>query len=152
MIRLSRMADYGVVVMTYMAMRAHRTQTTHQVADATGLPEATVAKLLKVFARDGLLASHRGVHGGYELTRRAEDISVAEIITAVEGPIALTLCVDDHPGACDVEALCPMKGGWNRINTALREAFEGVSLAAMAFPELPPMPHLTSRDARQELT
>lgn len=139
MIRLSRMADYGVVVMTYMAMRAHRTQTTHQVAVATGLPEATVGKLLKVFAREGLLESHRGVHGGYELTRAAEDVTVADIVTAVEGPIALTLCVDDHPGSCDVESLCPMRGGWNRINSALREALEGVSLAAMAFPELPPL-------------
>lgn len=139
MIRLSRMADYGVVVMTYMAMRRHDTQTTHQVAVATGLPEATVGKLLKVFARENLLDSHRGVHGGYQLTRRPEDLSVAEIVTAVEGPIALTLCVDDHPGTCDVEALCPMRGGWNRINAALREALEGVSLAEMAFPALPPL-------------
>lgn len=148
MIRLSRMADYGVVVMTYMAMRAHRTQTTHQVAQATGLPEATVGKLLKVFAREGLLESHRGVHGGYELTRPAEDVSVADIVTAVEGPIALTLCVDDHPGTCDVESLCPMRGGWNRINSALREALEGVSLAAMAFPELPPLALAGERAAR----
>lgn len=148
MIRLSRMADYGVVVMTYMAMRAHRTQTTHQVAQATGLPEATVGKLLKVFAREGLLESHRGVHGGYELTRAAEDVTVADIVTAVEGPIALTLCVDDHPGSCDVESLCPMRGGWNRINSALREALEGVSLAAMAFPELPPPALAGERAAR----
>ncbi len=148
MIRLSRMADYGVVVMTFMAMRARQTQTTHQVAQATGLSEATVGKLLKVFARDGLLESHRGVHGGYELTRHAEDISVADIVTAVEGPIALTLCVDEHPGNCDVEALCPMRGGWNRINNALREALEGVSLAAMAFPELPPLAALSAGDAR----
>ncbi len=139
MIRLSRMADYGVVVMTFMAMRRHQTQTTHQVATATGLPEATVGKLLKVFARERLLDSHRGVHGGYQLMRRPEDVSVAEIVTAVEGPIALTLCVDDHPGTCDVESLCPMRGGWNRINTALREALDGVSLAAMAFPDLPPL-------------
>ena len=138
MIRLSRMADYGVVVMTYMTMRRHETQTTHQVAVSTGLPEATVGKLLKVFARDGLLDSHRGVHGGYQLTRRPEDVTVADIVTAVEGPIALTLCVDDHPGKCDVESLCPMRGGWNRINAALRDALESVSLAEMAFPAMPP--------------
>lgn len=138
MIRLSRMADYGVVVMTYMTMRRHETQTTHQVAVSTGLPEATVGKLLKVFARDGLLDSHRGVHGGYQLTRRPEDVTVADIVTAVEGPIALTLCVDDHPGNCDVESLCPMRGGWNRINAALRDALESVSLAEMAFPAMPP--------------
>jgi FeS assembly SUF system regulator len=142
MIRLSRMADYGVVVMTYMAWRRHETQTSHQVAEGTGLSEATVGKLLKVFARANLLDSHRGAHGGYELMRRAEDISVAEIVEAVEGPIALTLCVDEHPGSCDVESLCPMRGGWNQINTALREAFEGVSLASMAFPAVAPLEQL----------
>jgi len=137
MIRLSRMADYGVVVMTYMAWRHHETNTAHQVAEGTGLSEATVGKLLKVFARGGLLESHRGVNGGYEMSRKPEDVSVAEIVEAVEGPIALTLCVDEHPGSCDVEALCPVRGGWNQINTALRETFEGVSLAVMAFPTLP---------------
>ena len=147
MIRLSRMADYGVVVMTCMAWRRHGTQTAHQVAEATSLPEATVSKLLKVFARDGLLESQRGAHGGYRLVRRPEEVSVAEIVTAVEGPIALTLCVDDHPGNCDVEALCPMRGGWNQINSALREALEGVSLAAMAFPALPAFAERERADA-----
>ena len=95
-----------------------------------------------MFARENLLDSHRGAHGGYELMRKPEDISVAEIVQAIEGPIALTLCVDDHPGSCDVEALCPMRGGWNQINSALREAFEGVSLAAMAFPAIVPLTEL----------
>jgi len=137
MIRLSRMADYGVVVMTFMAWRRHENHSAHQVAEGTGLSEATVGKLLKVFAKDGLLESHRGAHGGYQLERRPEEITVAEIVEAVDGPIALTLCVDEHPGNCDVESLCPMRGGWNQINTALRDAFEGVSLAAMAFPAMP---------------
>ena len=138
MIRLSRMADYGVVVMTFMAHRRDQTVSAHQVAENTGLPEASVGKLLKVLSRDGLLDSHRGAHGGYGLTRAPEDISVSDIVTAVDGPIALTLCVDEHPGSCDVEALCPMRGGWNQINTALRDALAGVSLAAMATP-LPPL-------------
>jgi FeS assembly SUF system regulator len=138
MIRLSRMADYGVVVMTYMAHRRDQTMSAHQVAENTGLPEATVGKLLKVLSRDGLLDSHRGAHGGYGLTRAPEDVSVADIVTAVEGPIAVTLCVDDHPGNCDVEALCPMRGGWNQINTALHDALAGVSLASMAY-AVPPL-------------
>ena len=137
MIRLSRMADYGVVVMTYMARHRLKNCTTHQVAGDTGLSEATAGKLLKVFARDGLLDSHRGVHGGYRFVLKPEDISMARIVEAVEGPIALTRCVDEHPGRCDIEALCPMSGGWNRINAALRNAFEGVSLAAMVFPAMP---------------
>jgi len=138
MIRLSRMADYGVVVMTYMAHRRDQTMSAHQVAEGTGLPEATVGKLLKVLSRDGLLESHRGAHGGYDLIREPDDISVADIVAAVEGPIAVTQCVDDHPGNCDVESLCPMRGGWNQINTALRDALAGVSLASMAY-AVPPM-------------
>lgn len=137
MIRLSRMTDYGVVVMTYMAWHGKETLSAHQVATATGLPEATAGKLLKLFARAGLLKSRRGAHGGYALTSSPEDISLARVVEAVEGPIALTLCVDDHPGHCDVESLCPMRGGWNQINTALRDAFEGVSLAAMTAPAMP---------------
>lgn len=148
MIRLSRMADYGVVVMTFMAHRRDQTMSAHHVAEGTGLPEAAVGKLLKMFSRDGLLESHRGAHGGYDLTRAPDDITVADIVTAVEGPIALTLCVDDHPGNCDVESLCPMRGGWNQINTALREALEGVSLAAMAYP----IPPLLDGAAPQEAT
>ncbi len=137
MIRLSRMTDYGVVVMTYMAWHGSETLSAHQVATATGLPEATAGKLLKHFARAGLLKSRRGARGGYALTSKPEEISLARVVEAVEGPIALTLCVDDHPGHCDVEALCPMRGGWNQINAALRDAFEGVSLAAMTAPALP---------------
>ncbi len=137
MIRLSRMTDYGVVVMTYMAWHGSETLSAHQVATATGLPEATAGKLLKLFARAGLLKSRRGARGGYALTSSPEEISLARVVEAVEGPIALTLCVDDHPGQCDVEALCPMRGGWNQINTALRDAFEGVSLAAMTAPTMP---------------
>ncbi len=137
MIRLSRMTDYGVVVMTYMAWHGNETRSAHQVATATGLPEATAGKLLKLFARAGLLKSRRGARGGYILTSSPEEISLARVVEAVEGPIALTLCVDDHPGHCDVESLCPMRGGWNQINTALRDAFEGVSLAAMTAPLIP---------------
>ena len=137
MIRLSRMTDYGVVVMTYMAWHGSETRSAHQVATATGLPEATAGKLLKLFARAGLLKSRRGARGGYALTSSPEEISLARVVEAVEGPIALTLCVDDHPGHCDVESLCPMRGGWNQINTALRDAFEGVSLAAMTAPVIP---------------
>ena len=147
MIRLSRMADYGVVVMTYMAWHSAETLSAHQVAESTGLPEATAGKLLKLFARAGLLVSHRGPLGGYALMASPEEISVARIVEAVEGPIALTLCVDDHPGRCDVESLCPMRGGWNQLTTALRDAFEGVSLAAMTAPPFMPHPELQHLEA-----
>ncbi len=147
MIRLSRMADYGVVVMTYMAHCRDQTMSAHQVAEGTGLPEPAVGKLLKMLSRGDLLDSHRGARGGYALTSAPEDISVADIVTAVEGPIALTLCVDDHPGNCDVESLCPMRGGWNQINTALREALDSVTLATMAYPVPPVLAGATPNNA-----
>ncbi len=127
------MADYGVVVMAFMAQRPGEVLTAQQVSRDAGLSAATVSKLLKLFARHNLLESQRGVGGGYRLAIPAEDISVANIVEAVEGPIALTLCVDKH-GGCRIESLCPMCGGWDKINTALRTALDEVSLATMASP------------------
>jgi Rrf2 family protein len=93
-----------------------------------------VSKVLKVLAREGLLVSHRGTKGGYSIARRPEDISVAEIIRALEGPIAITECTDILHGDCDLELLCPVRGNWHRINQAIREALEGISLAEMTQP------------------
>jgi Rrf2 family protein len=90
--------------------------------------------LLRQLAHEGLLASHRGVKGGYGLERRPEEISVATIIRALEGPIALTACVTELPGECEHESQCPVRGHWNRINHAVREALEGISLSEMASP------------------
>src|SRR3546814_12418691 len=84
-----------------------------------------------MLVKGGLVESRRGVNGGYVLTRRPEDISAAEIIAALDGPVALTACVDGAVGDCNVESLCPLRGGWDRVNAALRAALESVSLAAL---------------------
>jgi len=86
------------------------------------------------------MESHRGAAGGYSLTRAAEGISIAEIISAVDGPIALTACVDGAEGHCDVESLCPMRGNWDKVNRAVRRALEEVTLADMStVPAFPPL-------------
>ena len=85
-------------------------------------------------AREGLLASRRGVKGGYSLAHDPNDISVATMLTALEGPIAITECVDDAPGACSQEVGCRARGNWQRINDALRQTLESISLAEMAHP------------------
>jgi Rrf2 family protein len=90
-----------------------------------------VSKILKVLVREGLLDSHRGVKGGYSLSRPPEEISMAEVVVALEGPIAITECIDDQSG-CSHEPICPVRGRWHRINAALREALAGISLAEMA--------------------
>lgn len=132
MLRLNRLTDYAVVVMTHMARRPDRVSTAPRISQDIGMPLPTVSKLLNALARGGLLTSHRGAAGGYSLADRAENISVAGIIQAMEGPIALTACVAGSDDRCDVEALCPIRGNWNRVNQAIHRALDGVSLADMA--------------------
>ncbi len=139
MIRMSRLADYGVVVMTHIAAGSAPLHTTHAVAGATRIPEPTVSKVLKALSRRGLLDSYRGIHGGYALARAPADISVSEIIAALDGPIALTECLDAGVGPCRIENICPTRTNWRTINDAIRRALDGISLADMTEPVLPYM-------------
>ena len=141
MFRLNRLTDYAVVVMAQMAQRRDEVRTAHQIAQDTGVPLPTVAKMLNALAREDLISSQRGANGGYSLSRPAAEITVAEIIQALEGPIALTACVDGTTGHCDVESLCPMRGNWDQVNKAIREALGTVTLEDMTpnfpHPEMP---------------
>lgn len=128
------MTDYAVLVLTSMVSRACGMETAPSLAERTGLPAPTVAKILKLLVKDGLVSSHRGATGGYVLARPADSINVAQIITAIDGPIALTDCVDGGDALCGVESLCSRRGHWEKVNRAVRTALEGVSLAEMATP------------------
>lgn len=132
MFRLNRLTDYGVVVLAQMAQRQAGVHTAPQLSEATGVPLPTVAKILNCLARENLVNSQRGAAGGYVLERSAADISVAEIVQALEGPIALTACVDGSQISCDAESFCPMRGNWERVNRAIRSALSDVTLADMA--------------------
>jgi FeS assembly SUF system regulator len=132
LIRLSKLADYGIVMMTHMARDVGRQQTAPEIAARSHLPLPMTSKILKGLAHAGLLVSHRGAKGGYGLARPAHQISVADVIVALEGPIALTACIEHAPGECDIEALCPARANWQRINRAIREALEGITLVEMA--------------------
>lgn len=134
MIRMSRLADYGVVVMTHIANRADVLLSGPEIAADLKLPAPTVSKVLKSLGQAGLLTSYRGVKGGYALAMGPEEISVADIIAAVEGPIALTECIDDAPGACGIESFCPTRRNWRIINDVVRDALSRVSLAEMMSP------------------
>jgi FeS assembly SUF system regulator len=136
MIRLSRLADYGVALAGRMASSPERSFNAFDLAEAAGLPAPTVSKILALLARGGVLLSQRGAKGGYRLARGPSEISLAEIIGALDGPIALTLCLEQGDGACDVEQLCPSRRGWHSINDAIRKAFEDVSLAEMCGPRM----------------
>jgi FeS assembly SUF system regulator len=131
MIRITKQTDYGIVLLTHMAATPERRANAPELATETRLPLPMVSKILKLLVREGVLLSHRGVKGGYGLGRSPEEISMAEVISALEGPIAITECIDDHSG-CSHEAFCGVRGRWQRINTALRETLEGITLAEMA--------------------
>jgi FeS assembly SUF system regulator len=128
MFRLSKLTDYAVVVMVRLS-RSADVQTSPGIALATGIPEPTVAKVLKTLGGAGLVVSQRGARGGYRLGRPLAAIPVAEIIQVLDGPIALTSCVDG--GGCDSATLCPMHGRWDPVNDAIRAALHGISLADM---------------------
>ena len=135
MFRLNRLTDYAVVVMSQMAQRGGETRSAQQISDDTGVPLPTVAKLLNLLGRAKLVVSQRGASGGYTLSADPEEITVAQIIQAMEGPIALTACVDGATDCCGSESVCPMRGNWNKVNGAIRQALGAVSLADMvAFP------------------
>ncbi|MHA1599664.1 MAG: SUF system Fe-S cluster assembly regulator [Alphaproteobacteria bacterium] len=145
MFKLNRLTDYAVVVMSQMAQRLDEVRTAPQIAHETGVPLPTVAKVLNALAHGQLISSRRGAGGGYTLVRPAKEITVAEIIQALEGPIALTACVEGSPDGCDVESLCPMRGNWNKVNRAIHGALSQVTLADMAIGTLSFVPPV-SRD------
>ncbi len=131
MIRVSRMADYGVVAMTHIARRAEDMHTAASVAQATGVPLPSATKLLKLLARHDILTSQRGAKGGYTLRRAAAEISVADLIVAIDGPIALADCLEGSPGHCGLESFCSIRSPWQKVTDAIRVALEEVSLAQM---------------------
>ncbi len=130
MLRLSKLTDYGVVVMAHLARQPERPHTAAEIAAALPLGAPTVSKLLKLLARGGLLVSQRGAKGGYVLAREAKQISVAQVIDALEGPIALTECV--LPGVCRQAENCGVRDNWVKLSGTVYHALDGVSLAEMA--------------------
>jgi FeS assembly SUF system regulator len=133
MFKLGKLTDYGTVVMTALAVRPEALRNAHELAEETHVAAPTVSKLLKQLAKAGLVESIRGAHGGYRLARPPERITVADVVCALEGPIALTQCAV-HEGGCSIESHCGVRGNWRLINTAIRQALESVSLAQMAEP------------------
>lgn len=130
MFKVNKLTDYATVVLVDMA-ESGLVRPTQVISDSTGIPLPTVAKLMKNLVRGGLVVSHRGVRGGYSLSRPATDITIADVIEAVEGPIALTACVDTSVEHCCYENLCPAQGKWNRVNSAVTGALRNVTLSEM---------------------
>ena len=138
MFRLTRQADYGILLMAEMASHAgFAVLAAPDLAATTGMSVPMVSKTLKVLASEGLLDSIRGPRGGYKLARRAEDISIADIVTALEGPIAMTACSDGGEGDCVLEASCRVHENWRKVNRVIIGALSRLSLAEMTQSEPP---------------
>ncbi|MBM4200512.1 MAG: SUF system Fe-S cluster assembly regulator [Gammaproteobacteria bacterium] len=133
MLRISKMTDYAIVVLSLMAREGERTFAAAEVAERTGIASPTVSKLLKSMTRAQIVSSIRGARGGYRLARPPERMSVASIIDALEGPIAITECGVAHD-SCQQAQSCHIRGNWNIINRAVRTALESVTLMDMAKP------------------
>jgi len=137
MLRLSKLTDYAVVVLVRLS-GMEGVQTSPGLAAATGIPEPTVAKVLKTLAAGDLVSSQRGARGGYRLNRDLSAIPIADVIAAIDGPIALTACVEGSGTGCESEGLCPMRGRWDPVNDAIRKALSAITLADMQV-SMPPI-------------
>lgn len=135
MLRISKLADYGTVVMVYLAKNQNRLLNARAISEGTKLAVPTVSKVLKKLTNSGLLRSERGVAGGYQLIRKAEQISIADIIYAVEEQRGLTSCSVAH-GDCVIEPYCAIQGNWRLISRAIETALEDLTLAQLAKPGL----------------
>jgi FeS assembly SUF system regulator len=131
--RLTSLADYAVVMMAAAARHPAGARLSATVlAEETGVPLPTAQKLMGRLAQAGLLASARGAGGGFRLVREASAISLADIVEAVDGPIAMTNCADELHNPCMLDARCRVKPHLLAVNGAVRGALQGVSLASLA--------------------
>lgn len=146
--KLTRLTDYAVVILAFLGQkptskdvvdsRGFRLVSTVKIADYTGIPSPTCQKILKILTNHGLVKSVCGARGGYALSYPPESTNIAQIITAMEGPIALTACVEgdvrngyDSESNCNMQNICALSGNWNSVNRAVRQALERVSLIDM---------------------
>lgn len=133
--RLSNLADYAVVLLSAAVRKGEARLNATCLSAETGVPLPTAQKLIGKLSGAGLLVSARGGNGGFRLARAAEQITLADIVEAVEGPIALTACVEAGRHDCGLDHQCQVKPHWDVVNGAMRGALAGVSLASLAAPQ-----------------
>jgi len=130
--RLSNLSDYAIVMLSAAARAGNISVSAAMLAEETGVPLPTAQKLMGRLAIAGLLKSTRGMGGGFRLARDPVQISLADIVEAVEGPIAMTSCVEEGRHDCGLETACKVRPHWGAVNTAVKGALGGVSLASLS--------------------
>lgn len=130
MIKISKLADYAVVLLAACALNDEAQLSAAALSAATKLPEPTVSKVLKLLSKAGIVTASRGANGGYALNHAPEEISVAQILESIDGPIALTACVENFSG-CHYAGCCCVNGRWDKVNAAMHESLSGITLRDM---------------------
>lgn len=138
MLRISKLTDYATVILADLSRSPSALRTATEVAEHTHLALPTVSKLLKTLQHAGLVSSTRGSHGGYQLARAPETITAAEILDALEGPVAITECSAQH-SSCGIEHVCGVGRAWQKVNSAIRRALNDITLAQLAGLERRPL-------------
>ena len=133
MIRLGKLTDYAMLILSQMAQAPASVLSAAVIAEALHLSLPTVSKILKILSEGGLVSSVRGAEGGYLLTRAANEITVADVITAMEGNLAMTECCESI-NLCAISASCVMKGNWLKINTAIHAMLAKLTIIDMSQP------------------
>jgi len=140
MLRVTKLTDYAIVVATALAGAPEESGDSafraSEVAGVAGVPEPTVRKVLKLLVQGGVATSFRGAKGGYRLSRPAREIDLAQIVAAVEGPIAMTECCGEEP-ECEQESDCQLRPNWQLINDAVLGALSSITLEQMSAPLAP---------------
>ena len=140
MLRLSKITDYGIVLLAELAKEPQGSQrNSRELASRVELPVPVVSKILKALARGGLIESQRGAKGGYSMTRQPEELSVAAMIAALDGPVAITEC-NVGPRLCEHEGSCAVRAPWQRINRVVEVALSRVTLRDLIDPSFPSSP------------
>lgn len=138
MFKLSKLTDYATVILSHIAKDdINRVHGAFEVVEATGIAQPTVSKVLKTLVKAQVLVSVRGAKGGYRLARAPEKITVAAVISALEGPLALTECTVSHKG-CEQALGCQIQGNWHSINQKIWQTLESITLADMILPSQSP--------------
>ena len=138
MIKLSKMTDYAVVCLGMLARKPGSSMSATELSKETGLALYTVQKLLKLLvSKSDFIRANRGALGGYMLNRNSSEISVVEIIEALDGPITLTSCVDKSESFCEASDICFLGGKWNKINEIIRKSLNDISLKELLSYETP---------------
>jgi FeS assembly SUF system regulator len=129
MIRISRLADYGVVVMCEISSNQGRTHSANSLSKKTNMSESAIMKILKLLAKSGLLDSIRGPKGGYFVTKDPKNINVVDVVSAIDGPVSVTICSNDLHEACEFKSACIAKRGWGVVNNALQTTLSAFTIA-----------------------